>query len=312
MKAHLEWAATAKVRDLRERALERLQDQRGLGAVPLPPPAPGGLDARRLLHELQVYQVELEMQNEQLAAACTWIEAALASYTELYDFAPVPYFTLDRNGGIVESNLACARLLGTERARLLDQRLSGFVAMSERYRIAAFLKAVFAAQPHAACEVALLAPDGSRPTVEIHATLAKDGASCRAVLLDVSERSAREAQLARLSDAFTFAPEAMCMSDNEGFIVDINHAFADLSGHTREQLLGQLASSLRCDGQAPGLDAAIAHALAVDGSWRGTVRHRHRDGRHYQVVEQISLVLDRHGMRLRVSRFGRPAPVSPA
>jgi PAS domain S-box-containing protein len=313
MKAQLDLRATAQIRDLhdlRQRALERLQEQASVGAAPLPAPANG--DPRRLLQELQVYQIELEMQNEQMAAACAWIEAALASYTELYDFAPVPYFTLDRAGNIVELNLACARLFGAERARLLDRRFAGFVAVSDRYRVAAFLKAVFAEQSQACCEAALLAPDGSHPTVEIHATLAKDGASCRAVLVEVSARCAREAQLARLADAFTFAAEPMFMCSNEGIIVDINHAFADLSGYTREQLLGQSVGMMRADGQAPGLDAAIAYALAVGESWDGLVMYRRRDGSRYQASEQISLLLDRHGMPLRVSRFGRAAPVLPA
>ena len=311
MKARLNLRATAQIRDLhdlRQRALQRLQDQTLAGAAPTPESA----DPQRLLHELQVYQIELEMQNEQLAAACAWIEAALANYTELYDFAPVPYFTLDRTGTIVESNLACARLFGIERARLLDRRFASFVSVSGRHRIAAFLKAVFADQPQACCEAELLAPDGSRPMVEIHATLAKDGASCRAVLVEVSARNAREAKLTRLADAFTFAGEAMYMSNNEGIIVDINHAFADLSGYTREQLLGQPLGMVRGDGQAPALDAAIAHTLAVDGSWDGLMMYRRRDGSRYQVAERISLMLDRHGMQLRVARFGRAAPLLPA
>jgi PAS domain S-box-containing protein len=315
MKAQLNLRATAQIRDLhdlRQRALERLREQASAGAAPKPPPAPASGDPRRLLHELQVYQIELEMQNEQLAAACAWIEAALANYTELYDFAPVPYFTLDRTGTIVESNLACARLFGTERARLLDRRFAALVVVSDRYRVAAFLKGVFADQSQACCEAVLLAPDGRRPTVEIHATLAKDGASCRVVLVEVSARCEREAQLARLADAFTFAAEAMFISSNEGIIVDINHAFADLSGYTREQLLGQAVGMLRGDGQAPGLDAAISYALAVGGSWEGPLMYRHRDGSDYQVAEQISLILDRHGMPLRVSRLGRAAPALPA
>src|SRR4051812_19500692 len=105
--------------ELRARAQERL------GTLTVP--AVTG-DPLRLLHELQVHQVELEMQNEQLEASRAWVEAALASYTELFDFAPLPYFTLDRNGAIVEVNLAGASLLGSVRARLLDRRFGMFVA----------------------------------------------------------------------------------------------------------------------------------------------------------------------------------------
>jgi PAS domain-containing protein len=70
----------------------------------------------RLLHELQVHQVELEMQHEQLTAARAEVAAGRARYADLYDFAPTAYLTLDREGAIRQTNLAGARLLGGERA----------------------------------------------------------------------------------------------------------------------------------------------------------------------------------------------------
>jgi hypothetical protein len=60
-------------------------------------------DVKRLLHELQVHQIELEMQNEELCQANETAEAALKRYTMLYDFAPMGYFTLDADGSIIAS-----------------------------------------------------------------------------------------------------------------------------------------------------------------------------------------------------------------
>ncbi len=76
-------------------------------------------DVRKQLHELQVSQIELEMQNcalTELQQAKMEIEAGLARYTDLYDFAPVGYFTLDRNGTLSEINLTGAKLLGLARS----------------------------------------------------------------------------------------------------------------------------------------------------------------------------------------------------
>ena len=73
-------------------------------------------DAHKLLHELQVYQVELEMQNDELRAARANAEVLAEKYAELYDFAPVSYLTFDRDGTICQANLACASLLGNERS----------------------------------------------------------------------------------------------------------------------------------------------------------------------------------------------------
>jgi PAS domain-containing protein len=96
---------TAKLRRLAEARLRKQQMARRspngiptLGAGPL-----------RLLHELQVHQVELEMQNTELQEARDRMEAMVEKYTDLYDFAPVGYFSLDEQGCILEVNLTGAK-----------------------------------------------------------------------------------------------------------------------------------------------------------------------------------------------------------
>ncbi|NHZ87779.1 PAS domain S-box protein [Massilia sp. CCM 8733] len=288
--------------ELRLRAQERLREQgRALAASARHIDNP-----QRLLHELQVHQVELEMQNEQLEAARAWIEAALASYTELFDFAPVPYFTLNRSGTIAELNLAGARLLGTERARVIDKRFGVFVAEPDRARLAACLKSLFSTQSDARCEVVLVARDGTRRSVDVRTTLSNNGETCRAVVIDVSERSATQRQAQRQAQVFTLAPEAMFLSDQHGIISDVNNALTALSGYAPAQLVGQHQRLLRCETRSPGLDEAIMRSLALHGSWRGEVWQRHRDGSVMQVTQQIDSVADGSGATSWVARFSRP------
>jgi PAS domain S-box-containing protein len=85
----------------------------------------GGRD--RLLHELQVHQVELQMQNESLRQSNTELAQLNARYHDLYDFAPVAYMTVGTDRKLVELNLAAARLLGRERGVLPGKRLADFV-----------------------------------------------------------------------------------------------------------------------------------------------------------------------------------------
>ena len=85
-------------------------------------------DARKVVHELQVHQIELEMQNEELRQAQGTIIASQERYADLYDFAPVGYFTFDHMGLITEVNLTGASLLGIERGQLSKKPFSLFVA----------------------------------------------------------------------------------------------------------------------------------------------------------------------------------------
>ena len=80
----------------------------------------------KLVHELEVHQIELEMQNEELRKAQIEIEESRTKYFELYDFAPVGYFSLDSKGMIVEANLTSAAILGIERSLLLRKSFFRF------------------------------------------------------------------------------------------------------------------------------------------------------------------------------------------
>ena len=156
-------------------------------------------EAQRLLHELQVHQVELEMQNEELRRARVDVETALEKYTDLYDFAPASYFTLDRSGIIRAVNLTGATLLGVERSRLLGQRFGQFIATDARSAFTVFLQNVFESRAKDACEVALL-KEGPHPhSVRIEAVAAAAGQECRIAVIDITERKWAEDKL-RISE----------------------------------------------------------------------------------------------------------------
>ena len=95
-------------------------------------PAEAAQPAEILLHELLVHKVELEMQNEELRRAYTALEEARDRYIDLYEFAPVGYITINREGLISEVNLTGSALLGVDRTKLINRRFSKFVAPQDR------------------------------------------------------------------------------------------------------------------------------------------------------------------------------------
>ena len=150
----------------------------------------------RLLHELQVHQIELEMQNNELREARAEVEASLEKYTDLYDFAPVGYFTLDRNGTISAANLSGAYLLGIERSKLPGLRFGLLVANEFRLVFADFLDKVFANQGKESCEMALT-KEGNHPRfVQIEALAEASGKVCRFAVIDITKRRLAEIELA--------------------------------------------------------------------------------------------------------------------
>lgn len=164
------------------------------------PPAPQSTHAPRsaeqLLHELQVHQVELEMQNETLRQTQIDLEASRDRYIGLYDFSPVAYLTLTGEGLIQGINLTGAALLGVPRAALLQRSFSTFVAEEDRSR---WLRLFVAARQHAArqdCELALQRADGSHLEVRLdYLPVAgkQDASTLLVALTDITERTRTEA-----------------------------------------------------------------------------------------------------------------------
>ena len=185
---------SADAAELRRQAEARLRAGTRKGA-----PARTEAEAQRLVHELQVHQIELEMQNDELRQSRAEVEAGLDRYTELYDFAPVGYLTLDRDGAIRQVNLTGARLLGVERARLPGRHFGVFVAVPDHSVFNAFLKKVFVSQAKEECAVALLKEGKGPLNVHITATVSQDGQECRVMIKDITERKQLETETKRLA-----------------------------------------------------------------------------------------------------------------
>ncbi len=143
-------------------------------------------DVNKLLHELQVHQIELEMQNEELREANETAETALKKYTMLYDFAPMGYFTLDSDGSICELNFTGADMLGDKRFSLVNSNFKLFVSEDSLPVFNNFFNKVYTSNAKESCEVMLGYDKNPLCFVYMEGIVTGDDRKCLLSVVDIS------------------------------------------------------------------------------------------------------------------------------
>jgi PAS domain S-box-containing protein len=248
---------------------------------------------RQLLHELQVHQIELEMQNEELRRAQLELDAARTRYFDLYDLAPVGYCTLNETGLILEANLTLATELGVARGALVSRPFSRFIHKEDAHRFYLLGKQLLATGQPQMCEVRMVSPAGPQFWALLAATAAPPG--MRVVLSDITEgKQAAEAH-ARLAMAVEHAAETIVITDHAGAILYANPAFEKTSGYTRAEALGQNPRLLKSGKHDAEFYRRLWAMLAAGQVWSGGMINKRKDGTFYEEDVNISPVRDAAG-----------------
>lgn len=182
--------------------------------------APDDADLLRLVHELRVHQLELEMQNEELRETRAALVLSLQRFTDLFDFAPVGYFSLDLNGNILQVNLAGAVLLGENRAKLTGRRFIRFVRRDSQAAFTDLMERLSADAGRSTCEIFLSdEPLGqAQRCVRLDGETQDGGSSYLIAAIDISEQQAA----ARLSEQALNAAVNLARLRSE-FVANLSH-----------------------------------------------------------------------------------------
>ncbi len=222
-------------------AILRQKAEELLNKKPLKPRPPlSEFEALKLVHELEVHQIELEMQNEELLRVkVNAAELAAEKYAELYEFAPSGYFTLSGEGEIVELNQRMAKMLGKERSRLLKNKFGLFVSDETKPTFNVFLGKVFSGRDIETCELTMEIKDKQLMYLHLSGTIDDTGEQCLVTAIDHTELKLAEESLkislAKYQFLFNSFPLGITITDKTGNIVESNIKAEQLLGLSEEE-----------------------------------------------------------------------------
>jgi PAS domain S-box-containing protein len=202
--------------------------------------------AEELIHELQVYQVELEMQNEELRTAQEDLEQSRSRYADLYDFAPVGYFTFDKKGLILDVNLTGAGQLGTERGLLIKKPFSHFIKKEDQDLFYLHRQQVFKTKTRHSCQMRIKRKDGTEfyAHLESMAVTEEKGKirQFRTTVTDVTERRMAADRIKESEKQYKTLVESISdgvlVLDRKWRYVVVNNVLERITGKTKEELIG--------------------------------------------------------------------------
>jgi PAS domain S-box-containing protein len=201
-------------------------------------------ESSRMVHELRVHQIELEMQNDELHRTHEDLEKEHEQYLDLYDFAPVGYCTISEQGQVMATNLTATTMLGMTRNNLIGQRITRFIRDEEQHTFARNIRQLFATGEAQGCELGMEKSDGTHFWASVKAVLKRDMniPVCRIVISDNSGRKAAEKALTESELHFrnlANCGQALIWTSGVDKLCDyFNEPWLTFTGRTLEQELG--------------------------------------------------------------------------
>ena len=193
----------------------------------------------KLIHELEVHQIELELQNEELLLAKQQADSAIEKYTELYDFSPSGYFTLSREGIIIDANLTGSTMLGVDRINLIQAKFRSFLCNDSKMEFDIFFDKIFINKIRECCEICL-EPKVNTLYAYLSGIITEDEQFCHITVIDITDlnliKNALQNSEERYRDLLYNLDVGIVVHNLETSIVMSNPKASELLGITSEEM----------------------------------------------------------------------------
>lgn len=267
--------------DLRRKASEKIRTASRIEEIAnLSPP-----EIASLINELQVYQAELEIQNEELRQAQVALQESVDQYVELYDFAPVGYFTLDRRGIVLKLNLSASRMVGRERSNLVNKPFSVLIAASDHGIFFSHLKKAFNTRSRQVFELTLNVTGKTEIRVRLEGLVrpaqTDEPETCFVAVSDISETHRMRQEVLKTQEHIMGSmQEGVCVCDETGMVTFTNPAFNAMFDEPSCFMTGRRISALTScalENNRARLDDMLHH-LKTHKTWNTELKCARTDG----------------------------------
>jgi PAS domain S-box-containing protein len=213
-------------------------------------PAMNEAETQKILHELEVHQIELEMQNEELRRTRDNAERLFQKLTTIYDFAPVGYFTLDNKAFISELNLSGARILDMDRSALISKNFRNFVSRNSIGDFNDFLNKIQTLKVKQTCEILLNWKSSGPLVLYLEGIVSGEDSHCLVTAVDITERHSAQVKLqqseTRYRRLFESAKDGiLIVNARDGKIIDVNPFLLEMIGYSKEELISKTLWELK-------------------------------------------------------------------
>ena len=270
---------------------------------------------KQILHELQVHQIELTLQNEELLRNQADLEIARSRYFSFYDLAPVGFFTLSIDGLILEANLTSASLLEMDREEFVKQPLTRFILNADQDIFYHHRKKLLETGISQSCDLQMVRSNGSTFWACLVSTFVLDEGDLplwRIVLTDITERKRSEEHLRLYQNIVNAIPDRVAFVDTNYRYILVNKTYEHFSGTSREKFVGlkvaeNLGEELFAQISKPHLDRCLHDEIVNYQEWfhYPALGKRFMDVSYYpykdaqnQFVGIVSYIRDITGQRL--------------